>query len=672
MLWLVFRYCARLVIAFDYYREYPRILQSLQLFANKMPSAAFPSQVVKHYELRETIGSGGFAKVKLAVHILTGEKVAIKVMNKKELGSDLPRVQREIDAMKNLSHQHVCQLYHVIQTDDYIFMVMEYAPGGELFDYIVAKDKLKEDEARGFFRQIVSAVAYIHERGYAHRDLKPENLLLDEDQNIKLIDFGLVAKPRGGMTDHLDTCCGSPAYAAPELISGFPYHGNEVDLWSMGVLLYALLCGFLPFDDDNTFKLYKLIQKGEYEVPEWLSPGTAKLLSQLLQTNPQRRATIKSLLNHDWVMKGYAAPVRWMSRIKKDKPDPDVLLEMASYYDVHPDTMMKRLLEWKFDEVTSMYFLLCKKKSKGQLPELLPRYSKSHTRKSVHSKENEHPNVFSSENTEYILRTPKALPYVEHQSRKAMVNHQEENMQPPTRRPRAGTLPYDAEPTTPSRKAPTAMPPPVAPITPRVRKTPAAKGAAADIPTSHSDYDFGSNDLTPMSQARLWSQSLDTNLDKATSKRTPFRSPFTLGRKRFGSVDTPSSTSKWSSKSIMGSIEDGLNRIVEAITPRGLGSHGPRKVKALYNVSSTSTRSADEVLDEIKRVLKLADIMFKQKGYTLRCKSIDERGKVVLDFEMEVCLIPKMEIIGIRRKRMKGDTWAYKKICEELLAAAKL
>ncbi|CAH3025008.1 unnamed protein product, partial [Porites evermanni] len=361
-----------------------------------MPSATFPPQITKCYELRETIGSGGFAKVKLAVHSLTGEKVAIKIMNKKELGSDLPRVQREIDAMKNLTHQHVCQLYHVIQTEEYIFMVMEYAPGGELFDYIVAKDKLREDEARGFFRQIVSAVAYIHDRGYAHRDLKPENLLLDDDQNIKLIDFGLVAKPRGGMTDHLDTCCGSPAYAAPELISGFPYHGNEVDLWSMGVLLYALLCGFLPFDDDNTFKLYKLIQKGEYEVPEWLSPGSAKILSQLLQVNPKRRVTIKGLLNHEWMVKGYAAPVRWTSRIKKDKPDPGVLLEMASYYDVSLEAMNKRVMDWKYDEVTAMYFLLCKKKSKGQPPELLPRYSKSRTRKRLESKENEVTRIYNS------------------------------------------------------------------------------------------------------------------------------------------------------------------------------------------------------------------------------------------------------------------------------------
>lgn len=634
-----------------------------------MPSSAFPPQITKHYELRQTIGSGGFAKVKLAIHQQTGEKVAIKVMNKKELGSDLPRVQREIEALKNLSHQHVCQLYHVIQTDEYIFMVMEYAPGGELFDYIVAKDRLKEEEARGFFRQIVSAVAYIHDRGYAHRDLKPENLLLDEDQNIKLIDFGLVAKPRGGMTDHLDTCCGSPAYAAPELISGFPYHGNEVDLWSMGVLLYALLCGFLPFDDDNTFKLYKLIQKGEYEVPDWLSPGSAKILSQLLQVDPKKRVTIKQLLNHEWMMKGYAAPVRWISRIKKDKPDHDVLQELASYYDMPVDSLLKNLLEWKYDELTALYFLLCKKKSKGQLQELLPRYSKAKTRKRLESKENEHPNVLKKENTEYILPPPKPVPYSEHQARKSKVNKAEPCMEP-TRKTRAGTLPSSV-PSTPTKKEATEMPPPLAPITPRVKKTP-ARGAAADIPMSHSDYDFGNNNLTPISQSKMWSQSLDTNLDKATSRRTPFKSPFTIGRKRFGSVDTPSSASKWSSRGIMGSIEDSLNRIVEAITPRGLGGHGPRKVKALYNVSSTSTRSSDEVLDELKRVLEERDILFKEKGYTLRCKSIDERGKVLLEFEMEVCLIPKMEMIGIRRKRMKGDTWAYKKICEELLSSAKL
>ncbi|NXJ81800.1 MELK kinase, partial [Trogon melanurus] len=200
-------------------------------------------EILKYYEIHETIGTGGFAKVKLARHLLTGERVAIKIMDKVALGGDLPRVKVEIDAMKNLRHQHICQLYHVIETSRKIFMVLEYCPGGELFDYIISKDRLSEEEARVFFRQIVSAVAYVHSQGYTHRDLKPENLLIDEDHNLKLIDFGLCAKPKGGLDYHLQTCCGSPAYAAPELVQGKAYIGSEADIWSMGVLLYAVLCG---------------------------------------------------------------------------------------------------------------------------------------------------------------------------------------------------------------------------------------------------------------------------------------------------------------------------------------------------------------------------------------------------------------------------------------------
>ncbi|NXM63691.1 MELK kinase, partial [Illadopsis cleaveri] len=200
-------------------------------------------EILKYYELHGTVGTGGFAKVKLARHRLTGEKVAIKIMDKLALQDDLPRVKLEIDAMKDLSHQHICRLYHVIETPKKIFMVLEYCPGGELFDYIISKDHLSEEEARVFFRQIVSAIAYVHNQGYAHRDLKPENLLIDGEHNLKLIDFGLCAKPKGGLDYHLNTCCGSPAYAAPELIQGKAYIGSEVDIWSMGVLLYALLCG---------------------------------------------------------------------------------------------------------------------------------------------------------------------------------------------------------------------------------------------------------------------------------------------------------------------------------------------------------------------------------------------------------------------------------------------
>ncbi|XP_014676706.1 PREDICTED: maternal embryonic leucine zipper kinase-like, partial [Priapulus caudatus] len=161
-----------------------------------MPSSSSYSVLDGLYTLHETIGTGGFAKVKLGVHCLTGERVAVKIMDKKSLGHDLPRVKLEIAAMKELHHQHICRLYQVIETDEKIFMMLEYCPGGELFDYIVSKDRLKENEARFFLRQIISALAFIHDVGYAHRDLKPENLLLDEDQNLKLIDFGLCAKPQ--------------------------------------------------------------------------------------------------------------------------------------------------------------------------------------------------------------------------------------------------------------------------------------------------------------------------------------------------------------------------------------------------------------------------------------------------------------------------------------------
>lgn len=322
------------------------------------------------YELHETIGSGGFAKVKLATHTLTGEKVAIKIMDKKALGDDLPRVKVEINAMKELRHQHICQLMQVIETDEKIFMVLEYCPGGELFDYIVAKDRLSESEARFFFRQIIAALAYIHSKGYAHRDLKPENLLLDDNQCLKLIDFGLCAKPHGGMDNLLSTCCGSPAYAAPELICGKNYLGAEADLWSMGVLLYALLCGYLPFDDDNINLLYKKIQNGKYELPSWLSQDSVNLLADLLQTDPKRRITMQQLVFHPWVLKGYSSNVDWQTRYYFKDLERDCLAEIALYFSKTTKEITEHISQWKYDFLTATYFLLLFMKMQGRQPKI--------------------------------------------------------------------------------------------------------------------------------------------------------------------------------------------------------------------------------------------------------------------------------------------------------------
>jgi 5'-AMP-activated protein kinase catalytic alpha subunit len=208
--------------------------------------------------------------VKLAEHVTTGHKVAVKILNRaKIVALDMSeKVKREINILQRCTHPHIIRLYEVIDTPTDIFVVMEYVSNGELFDYIVSKGRLAPDEARHFFHQIISGVEYCHYHHIVHRDLKPENLLLDADNNIKIADFGLSNVMRDG--EFLRTSCGSPNYAAPEVISGHLYAGPEVDVWSCGVILYALLCGSLPFDDESIPNLFKKIKSGMYG-PAWKS-----------------------------------------------------------------------------------------------------------------------------------------------------------------------------------------------------------------------------------------------------------------------------------------------------------------------------------------------------------------------------------------------------------------
>ena len=231
---------------------------------------------------------------------MTGHKVAVKILNKakiKQLGME-EKVQREINILHLCTHPHIIRLYEVIDTPTDIFLVNEYVSGGELFDYIVSKGRLSADEARNFFHQIVSGVEYCHFQKIVHRDLKPENLLLDSNLNIKIADFGLSNLMRDG--DFLRTSCGSPNYAAPEVISGHLYAGPEVDVWSCGVILYALLCGSLPFDDESIPNLFKKIKSGMYSLPSHLSQLARNLIPRMLEVDPMKRITIPEIRLHPW------------------------------------------------------------------------------------------------------------------------------------------------------------------------------------------------------------------------------------------------------------------------------------------------------------------------------------------------------------------------------------
>ncbi|KAL3150535.1 Serine/threonine-protein kinase SIK1 [Trebouxia sp. C0010 RCD-2024] len=255
---------------------------------------------LSNYRLGKTLGIGSFGKVKVAEHVTTGHKVAIKILNKKKIKHmDMEeKVRREIKILRLFMHPHIIRLYEVIETTNDIYVVMEYVKAGELFDYIVEKGRLLEEEARRFFQQVTSGVEYCHRNMVVHRDLKPENLLLDSKMNVKIADFGLSNVMRDG--HFLKTSCGSPNYAAPEVISGKLYGGAEVDVWSCGVILYALLCGSLPFDDENIPNLFKKIKGGIYNLPSHLSPGARDLILKMLVVDPLKRITIPEIRQHPW------------------------------------------------------------------------------------------------------------------------------------------------------------------------------------------------------------------------------------------------------------------------------------------------------------------------------------------------------------------------------------
>lgn len=297
-----------------------------------------------HYNIMKTLGEGSFGKVKLATHVVSGQKVALKIISRRKLVTrDMAgRIEREIQYLQLLRHPHIIKLYTVITTPQEIVMVLEYA-GGELFDYIVQHGKMAEDKARKFFQQIVCAVEYCHRHKIVHRDLKPENLLLDENLNVKIADFGL----SNIMTDgnFLKTSCGSPNYAAPEVISGKLYAGPEVDVWSCGVILYVLLVGRLPFDDEYIPALFKKIAQGNYMVPNYLSSGSVKLIRRMLQVNPVNRITVPEIRQDPWFLKDLAEYLRAAEEDFDSGMDPNKPIDPYALSKSKPKPVQERLHE---------------------------------------------------------------------------------------------------------------------------------------------------------------------------------------------------------------------------------------------------------------------------------------------------------------------------------------
>ncbi|KAJ3682066.1 hypothetical protein LUZ60_014639 [Juncus effusus] len=263
------------------------------------------------YELGKTLGEGSFAKVKFAKNVRTGDFFAIKVLDKEQVlhHKMVEHIKREICTMKLIKHPNVVQLHEVLASKTKIYIVLDYVDGGELFDKIVENGRLKEDEARRYFHQLINAVDYCHSRGVYHRDLKPENLLLDSYGVLKVSDFGLSAfAPQLKGDGLLHTACGTPNYVAPEVLSGKGYDGTASDIWSCGVILFVLMAGYLPFDEPSVMSLYRKIFKANFSFPNWFSSGAKRLIKKILDPNPNTRITIAQILEDPWFKKDYKPP----------------------------------------------------------------------------------------------------------------------------------------------------------------------------------------------------------------------------------------------------------------------------------------------------------------------------------------------------------------------------
>ncbi|PVD25992.1 hypothetical protein C0Q70_13659 [Pomacea canaliculata] len=314
------------------------------------------------YRLIKTIGKGNFAKVKLAKHVPTGKEVAIKIIDKTQLNpSSLQKLFREVRIMKLLDHPNIVKIFEVIETEKTLYLVMEYASGGEVFDYLVAHGRMKEKEARAKFRQIVSAVQYCHQKHIVHRDLKAENLLLDGDMNIKIADYGFSNEFVPG--NKLDTFCGSPPYAAPELFQGKKYDGPEVDVWSLGVILYTLVSGSLPFDGQNLKELRERVLRGKYRIPFYMSTDCENLLKKFLVLNPQKRLSLETIMKDKWMNIGYEDDeLKPYVEPPPDINDP-VRIDMMINMGYSRKEIEESLRLQKYDDIHATYLLLGRRTS---------------------------------------------------------------------------------------------------------------------------------------------------------------------------------------------------------------------------------------------------------------------------------------------------------------------
>ncbi|KAM3670895.1 MAP/microtubule affinity-regulating kinase 3 isoform X8 [Molothrus aeneus] len=704
---------------------------------NSIASCADEQPHIGNYRLLKTIGKGNFAKVKLARHILTGREVAIKIIDKTQLNpTSLQKLFREVRIMKILNHPNIVKLFEVIETEKTLYLIMEYASGGEVFDYLVAHGRMKEKEARAKFRQIVSAVQYCHQKHIVHRDLKAENLLLDADMNIKIADFGFSNEFTVG--NKLDTFCGSPPYAAPELFQGKKYDGPEVDVWSLGVILYTLVSGSLPFDGQNLKELRERVLRGKYRIPFYMSTDCENLLKRFLVLNPTKRGTLEQIMKDRWINAGHEEdelkPFVEPELDISDQKRIDIMVGMG----YSQEEIQESLSKMKYDEITATYLLLGRKSSELDasdsssssnlsLAKVRPSSDLNNsTGQSPHHKVQR--SISSSQKQRrYSDHAGPSIPSVVAYPKRSQTSTTDSDLK------EEGIQSRKSSSSAVAGRG-------IAPASPMLGN--ASNPNKADIPERKKSSAVPSNNTTPgaMTRRNTYVCSERTTADRHSviqngkensaipDQRTPVASTHSISsastpdRVRFprgtasrstfhgqlrerrtatynGPPASPSlsheatplsQTRARGSTNLFSKLTSKLTRRLPTEYERNGRFEGssrnvavdqkdenkeakPRSLRFTWSMKTTSSMDPNDMMREIRKVLDANNCDYEQRErFLLFCVHGDGHAENLVQWEMEVCKLPRLSLNGVRFKRISGTSIAFKNIASKIANELKL